>query len=725
VTTCSRFAVLVLASLALASTACQLPVFFPEVLVNTSDPDHQLSNDVAMGDDGEFIVVWTEFAGDGEVLGRQYDRPSTPLGGPFPLNADTTIDQEEASVAKDAEGRFVAVWVQEDMATVRGRRFEADGTPLGGSFQVNTSTTHNNFRPHVASDPSGNFVVAWTSTSVSGTEAMARRFDSNGVPLGDEFQVNVFSDGPHQVGGAAMSPAGFVVSWAGEGEGTTNGIFARLFDAAGNPLTDDLPVTGALETYLPPPDVAMNAKGDFVVVWHDGDEPTLAVSGRRWSFAGTPSSDAFAISSSTLDARDPRVSSDSSGNFIVSWIGTFDPPEVSGEPSAAAGLPTPVVTVRLYDIGGFAVSSPFVVNDYTSDLKFRARVSLVDDGSFVLAWNSSAGKGANDVMARKTGVRAAPSISVDVPLTIGSSPAGGGGGSAFNGVFEPGETVIPFTAWTNDTAADVNSVSGSAPLFTGPPGADYTLNDPTALYDTVPAGQTKSCILDCYSVTVSDPVARPVQHWDALLQETLNLSLPHTWVLHIGESFPDVPTDHQFYRFIENLFHNQVTGGCAGGDYCPGNAVTRAQMAVFLLKGKFGAAHIPPPCTGTVFADVPCTGDPFDPWIEELAGLAITGGCGPDIYCPGNPVTRQQMAVFLLKAFEGSAYLPPACAGIFNDVPCTPGTGFSDWIEELFNRGITGGCSVTPPLYCPTNPNNRGQMAVFLVKTFGLVLYGG
>jgi hypothetical protein len=649
---------------------------------------------------------------------------STPLDGPFPIDVNTTIDQAEASVAKDAEGRFVAVWMEDAMATIRGRRFEPDGTPLGGSFVVNTSTTHNNFRPHVASDPSGNFVVAWTQTSASGTEAMARRFGSNGTPLGDEFQVNVFSGGPHQVGGAAMSPAGFVVSWAGEGEGTTNGIFARLFDAAGNPVTDDLPVTGALEAPLPPPDVAMNANGDFVVVWHDGDEPTLAVSGRRWSFAGTPASDAFLVSQGTLDAREPRVSSDSHGNFLVSWIGNFNPPESPEGPAAPAGLPVPVVHVRLYDIGGFPVSAQFAVNDFTTDFKFRARPSLTDDASFAIAWTSSAGKGANEVKARKTGVRAAPSISVDVPLVLGSGPEGG---PLFNFVFEPGETVIPYTAWTNDTGADVNSVAGSAPLFTGPPGADYTLNDPTALYDTVAAGQTKSCAVsgDCYSVTVSDPAVRPTQHWDALLQETLNLSLPHTWVLHIGESFLDVPTDHQFYRFIENLFHNQVTGGCAGGDYCPGNAVTRAQMAVFLLKGKFGAAHIPPPCTGTVFPDVPCSGNPFDPWIEELAGLQITGGCGGGLYCPNNTVTRQQMAVFLLKALEGSVYDPPDCAGIFDDVPCTPGTGFSDWIEELYNRGITGGCSMAPPLYCPTDPNNRGQMAVFLVRTFGLALYGG
>jgi len=46
---------------------------------------------------------------------------------------------------------------------------------------------------------------------------------------------------------------------------------------------------------------------------------------------------------------------------------------------------------------------------------------------------------------------------------------------------------------------------------------------------------------------------------------------------------------------------------------------------------------------------------------------------------------------------------------------------FADWIEELYDRSITGGCSAA---YCPTNPNNRGQMAVFLTKTFGLILYG-
>jgi hypothetical protein len=142
-------------------------------------------------------------------------------------------------------------------------------------------------------------------------------------------------------------------------------------------------------------------------------------------------------------------------------------------------------------------------------------------------------------------------------------------------------------------------------------------------------------------------------------------------------------------------------------------------MAVFLLKAKHGSAFTPPACVPPgIFPDVPCPGQ-FTDWIEQLFAEGITGGCAGGNYCPNDAVTRQQMAVFLLKAHDGSTYDPPDCVGIFDDVPCTPGTGFSDWIEELSNRNITGGCSTPPPpLYCPTNPNTRGQMAVFLTKTF-------
>jgi hypothetical protein len=150
--------------------------------------------------------------------------------------------------------------------------------------------------------------------------------------------------------------------------------------------------------------------------------------------------------------------------------------------------------------------------------------------------------------------------------------------------------------------------------------------------------------------------------------------------------------------------------------YCPTNPVTRQQMAVFLLKAMHGSAYTPPSCAGA-FGDVPCPGQ-YANWIEELAHEGITSGCGGGNYCPLDSVTRQQMAVFLLKAEHGSSYAPPTCSSApFPDVPC-PST-YANWIKQLVAESITGGCAGGD--YCPLDPVTRAQMAVFLTKTFNLV----
>ncbi len=184
-----------------------------------------------------------------------------------------------------------------------------------------------------------------------------------------------------------------------------------------------------------------------------------------------------------------------------------------------------------------------------------------------------------------------------------------------------------------------------------------------------------------------------------------------------ASTFLDVPPSHPFFSYVETLVSNGVTGGCAPSYYCPNSPVTRAQMAVFLLRSKYGAAHVPPPATGTVFADVPA-GSFGAAWIEELAGLEVTAGCGSGLYCPNSAVTRMQMAIFLLRTKLGPGHVPPAPAGIFADVPMADVS--APWIEELYADAITGGCLTNPLRYCPSNPNTRGQMAVFLVETFGL-----
>jgi hypothetical protein len=117
-----------------------------------------------------------------------------------------------------------------------------------------------------------------------------------------------------------------------------------------------------------------------------------------------------------------------------------------------------------------------------------------------------------------------------------------------------------------------------------------------------------------------------------------------------------------------------------------------------------------------VFNDVPGT---FwgAPWIEELSRVGITGGCGNGNYCANRNVTRAEMAVFLLRAIEGSEYTPPVATGtVFNDVPAT--YWGAPWIEELSRRSITGGCGNAN--YCPNRQVIRAEMAVFLVRAFNL-----
>lgn len=185
-----------------------------------------------------------------------------------------------------------------------------------------------------------------------------------------------------------------------------------------------------------------------------------------------------------------------------------------------------------------------------------------------------------------------------------------------------------------------------------------------------------------------------------------------------GSGFVDVPPWHVFYPFVNSLSFSGVTGGCLASPpyFCTGFGVTRAQMAVLLLRSEEGSGYAPPPCTSATFSDVPCT-HPFAPWIYALVARGVTAGCATGRYCPDSVVTRGQMAAFLLLTSQGSAYAPPPCtSAAFADVPCTH--PFARWIYDLVARGITAGCGGGN--YCPGGAVYRGQMAVFLVRTFAL-----
>jgi hypothetical protein len=118
-------------------------------------------------------------------------------------------------------------------------------------------------------------------------------------------------------------------------------------------------------------------------------------------------------------------------------------------------------------------------------------------------------------------------------------------------------------------------------------------------------------------------------------------------------TFADVGRGTTFYRYIETLVAHAVTAGCASTPqrlYCPNESVTRGQMAAFLCRALGLSQYLPPTPT---FADVPA-GNIFYGYVERVFLVGITTGCltGPLRYCPDRPVTRDQMAVFLVRAFN-------------------------------------------------------------------------
>jgi len=184
----------------------------------------------------------------------------------------------------------------------------------------------------------------------------------------------------------------------------------------------------------------------------------------------------------------------------------------------------------------------------------------------------------------------------------------------------------------------------------------------------------------------------------------------------VPNQFVDVPQNHWAAAWINQLYTEGVTGGCSTVPlrYCPDAVVTRAQMAVFLVRVIHGSTFTPP-ATSVIFEDVPA--DYWaSAWINQLNADGVTGGCSsaPKLFCPEANVSRAQMAVFLLRAKYGSAYIPPVSADIFSDVPADYWA--RDWIGQLYAEGYTGGCSSNPLQFCPEAFVSRDQMSVFILR---------
>jgi hypothetical protein len=160
----------------------------PEFRVNTYTTDRQIDPAVASDSSGNFVVVWESDPQDGSeygVFGQRYASTGAPLGPEFAINTYTTDSQYDPAVASDASGNIIVVWQSRhqeglggDLFGVFGQRYARTGAALGPEFRVNTYLIDWRPEPSVAADASGRFVVVWMSDThgASAFDVFGQRF---------------------------------------------------------------------------------------------------------------------------------------------------------------------------------------------------------------------------------------------------------------------------------------------------------------------------------------------------------------------------------------------------------------------------------------------------------------------------------------------------------------------------------------------------------------------
>jgi hypothetical protein len=363
-----------------------------EFQVNAFTPSDQSSPSVAADASGNFVVAWTTYLSGVDlsspsVRGRRFDSAGAPLGTEFQVNTYSTSFQGIPSVASDASGNFVVVWVSaysvvDSLGAIEGQRFDSAGVPLGTEFQVNTYTTDIQNNPSVATDPAGNFVVVWHSYPASGADPgvsiQAQRFDSTGVPVGTEFQVNTYTTDSQYIPSVAMDGAGrFVVVWQSDGQdGSSQGVFGQRFDSSGIPVGTEFQVNTYTTSYQMRPRVATDPFGGFLVVWSSpgstgSDSSDVSIQGRRFNSAGVPVGTEFQINTYTTSSQNsPSVAADPFGNFAVVWSSHGSSGSDSDESSIQGrfgewcdSAPEPDSACRLADVTGTGKSSLQIKNE--------------------------------------------------------------------------------------------------------------------------------------------------------------------------------------------------------------------------------------------------------------------------------------------------------------------------------------------------------------------------
>ena len=352
----------------------------PEFQVNTYTTGDQRHPDVAMDGAGNFIIVWHSFTQDGwdfGVFGQRYDREGNPVGGEFQVNTFINGNQVRPVVAISAAADFVVAWSGPDGNDdgVFAQRYDASGAPNGSEFRVNTLTSNNFTGPAVAMAPRGDFVIVWP-WHYRQFEIRGQRYDALGSPQGTELQITT-EPSSYQTSVSTDSNGAFVVTWTGV-DADRSGIFARRYDPDGMPLGGRFQVNTDTTGFQRHADVSVSPSGGFVVVWQSEKNGPPQIFGQRYDEGGATLGGEFQISQGATGSRlhyFPDIALNPLGNFSVVWL-TID---------SLVGS-SPDIFVRSFDATAAPLEDEFIASAFSTGFQNFPSIASDGAGRFVVVW---------------------------------------------------------------------------------------------------------------------------------------------------------------------------------------------------------------------------------------------------------------------------------------------------------------------------------------------------
>lgn len=351
--------------------------------VNVSATGNQSQPAVGQATNGGSVTVWQGADVDGYgIIGRVFNADGSLVGGEFTVNTTTTGDQTSPSVAVAADRSFVVAWQGADVdgSGIYAQLFDAAGQPVGGEILVNLVETGGQRDPHAIMADDGSFVVVWQGPDSQNDGVHARMFDAFGQPVSNEFLINTDESGNQDHPQAAMTSDGrFLVLWQTT-SGFSQGIYAQLYNAAGAPVGTETRVKSGLNGLEGLPRIAMSGTGAFTVVWQDSDGSGVGIVSRPYDEFGLPLTPGVLFVNTTINGKQdqPDVAMDDSGQSLVVWRNNS-----SGE-----------IRGQRFDTTAAPLGNEILVSDPSASSPKNPVASLAGDGSnYIVLYEALDGDG--------------------------------------------------------------------------------------------------------------------------------------------------------------------------------------------------------------------------------------------------------------------------------------------------------------------------------------------